>query len=519
MVNNGIQTTELTYTYAGRESLALYDVSITCRAGEITLIVGRSGSGKTTLARCINGLIPHTYKGGTLRGELRFADESLKHLSLAQLARRIGTVMQDPDRQIVATRVFYDIAFGPENLGLPRDEIRARVHEAAEQLHITHLLDRDTHTLSGGELQKVVIAGALAMRPRALLLDEPLASLDPPSARDALAVFRRLADSGLTVIMIEHRLREALGVRPEHAIALNGGEVAFDGAAAGLLAWLDAKRNGHPVNRAASPPRRDNGDVLLAFRNVTFAYPGARQAQLRGVSLDVRAGDVIALIGPNGAGKSTLCKMAVGLIRPGAGQVLVAGQDAGRATTAQLVRTVGYVFQNPAAMLFANTLGEELAFGPRNLGLADAQIATRIKQALAMVGLDHLPLDQSPFSLSFGQQKRVAMAGVLAMQPRVLILDEPTAGLDDGTAEELLDQLLSATARPEAIVMVTHDLMLARRFANRVVLMVAGQVIADGAPDDVLTSAEVMRQAGFDPLPALTDDFATATTDVPHSAS
>ncbi len=500
MANNGVQTTDLNYTYAGRETPALCDVSIVCRAGEITLIVGQSGSGKTTLARCINGLIPHSYKGGTLRGEVRFADESLKHLSLAQLARRIGTVMQDPDRQIVATRVFYDIAFGPENLGLSRDEIRARVREAAEQLRITHLLDRDTHTLSGGELQKVAIAGALAMRPRALLLDEPLASLDPPSARDALAVFRRLADSGLTVIMIEHRLREALGVSPEHAVALHGGEVTFDGTAADLLTWLDAKRNGHTVNCAASPPRCSGRDVLLAFRDVTFAYPGARQAQLRRVSLDVRAGDVIALIGPNGAGKSTLCKMAIGLVRPSAGQVLVGGQDAGRATTAQLVRTVGYVFQNPAAMLFANTLREEVGFGPRNLGLTDAQVTAVIEEALTMVGLGHLSLDQSPFSLSYGQQKRVTVASVLAMQPRVLILDEPTAGLDDGTAEELLAQLLSATARPEAIVMVTHDLMLARRFANRVVLMAAGQVIADGAPDDVLTDAKVMKQAGFDPL-------------------
>jgi energy-coupling factor transport system ATP-binding protein len=504
-VNNEIQTIELHYTYAGQDASALHQVSLTCRVGEITLIVGQSGSGKTTLARCINGLIPHSYKGGTLRGEVRCAGQPTAHLSLAQLARRIGTVMQDPDRQIVATRVFYDIAFGPENLGLPRDEVRARVHEAAAQLQITHLLDRDIHTLSGGELQKVVIAGALAMRPGALLLDEPLASLDPPSARDALAIFRRLADAGLTVVIIEHRLREALRVKPEHVVALQNGSVAFDGDVAGLRAWL----NGRGADRAAARPPRSKGEVLLAFRDVSFAYPGARQPQLRGVSLEVRAGDVVALIGPNGAGKSTLCKMAVGLVRPQVGQVLVGEQDAARATTAQLVRTVGYVFQNPAAMLFANTLHEELAFGPRNLGLTDSQIALAIERALDLVGLAHLPLNQSPFSLSFGQQKRIMMASVLAMRPRVLILDEPTAGLDDDTAEDLLIRLLGTPGGPEAIVLVTHDLVLARRFANRVVLMAAGQVIADGAPEDILTDPQVISQAGFDPLPAHDD---------PHSA-
>jgi energy-coupling factor transporter ATP-binding protein EcfA2 len=495
-VNNDIQTIELHYTYAGRDVSALHQVSLTCHVGEITLIVGQNGSGKTTLARCINGLIPHSYKGGTLRGEVRCAGQPTAHLSLAQLARRVGTVMQDPDRQIVATRVFYDIAFGPENLGLPRDEIRARVHEVAAQLRITHLLDRDTHTLSGGELQKVVIAGALAMRPGALLLDEPLASLDPPSAREALAIFRRLADAGLTVVMIEHRLREVLRARPEHAVALQSGSVAFDGDIAGLRAWL----NGRGACHAVAYPSRSRGEVLLAFREVVFAYPGARQPQLHGVSLEVRAGDVVALIGPNGAGKSTLCKLAVGLVRPQAGRVLVGGRDAAHVTTAQLVRTVGYVFQNPAAMLFANTLYEELAFGPHNLGLADSQIAPAIEQALDLVGLAHLPLDQSPFSLSFGQQKRVTVASVLAMRPRVLILDEPTAGLDDDTAEALLARLLSMPGGPEAIVLVTHDLMLARRFANRVVLMAAGRVVADGAPEDILTDPKVMGQAGFDPL-------------------
>ncbi len=501
-----INITRLSYTYANRAAPALRDVTLDFRPGQITLVVGRSGSGKTTLIRCINGLIPNSYKNGTLHGEIRCFEESTAGLSLAQLARRVGTVMQDPDKQIVAARVVNEIAFGLENIGLPREQIIARVHEAARQLRIEHLLSRDTHSLSGGEQQKVVIAATLAMQPRALLLDEPLASLDPPSARAALRLFRRLADEGIAVILVEHRVAEALRIAPEHCVALRDGEVAFDGDVVGFRAWLDAKR-GLQDDGAPSElrhPSSTNGAPLIAFRDVHFAYPGAPVEQLGGVSLDVREGDLIALMGPNGAGKSTLCKMTIGLLRPTRGQVIVFGQDAARLTVAQLACRVGYVFQNPAAMLFANTLREELSFGPRNVGMPEARIQQAIAEALETVGLSHLSLDQSPFGLSFGQQKRVAVAGVLAMQPRVLILDEPTAGLDDGTAEDLLRRLLRAERGPQAVVMVTHDVALARRFANRVVLMAGGRIVADGPPSDTLDNNAAMRRVELiaDALPA-----------------
>lgn len=493
-----INITGLSYTYANRAAPALRDVTLGFRAGEVTLVVGRSGSGKTTLIRCINGLIPHSYKNGTLQGEIRCFDQSTAGLSLAQLARRVGTVMQDPDKQIVAARVLNEIAFGLENIGLPREQIIARVHAAARQLRIEHLLDRDTHSLSGGEQQKVVIAATLAMQPRALLLDEPLASLDRPSAHTALALFRRLADEGIAIILVEHRVGEALRVTPERCVALHDGSVAFDGDMAGFRAWLDARRETR--DDGASPTLRtasSGGALLLSFCDVHFAYPGASGEQLGGVSFDVREGDVIALMGPNGAGKSTLCKMAIGLLRPMRGQVIVEGADAARLSVAQLARSVGYVFQNPAAMLFANTLREELSFGPRNVGMPDERIREAIADALETVGLSQLSLDQSPFGLSFGQQKRIAVAGVLAMRPRVLILDEPTAGLDDGTAEDLMRRMLGAARGPQAIVMVTHDLALAQRFANRVILMAGGRIVADGPPRETLEDAAVMRRAGL----------------------
>jgi energy-coupling factor transport system ATP-binding protein len=492
-----IEITNLSYTYARRDTPALRDISLTFRAGEIALIVGKSGSGKTTLIRCINGLIPRSYTQGTLSGQIRCFGESTGGMSLAQLARRVGTVMQDPDKQIVATRVFYEIAFGLENLGLPREEIIARVNESATQLKIDHLLERDVHSLSGGEQQRVVIAAVLAMRPQALLLDEPLASLDVPSANNALVLFRELADQGIAVIMVEHRIEAALRIAPELCVALDEGQVVFQGNAAEFTKTQDARRETveerhvlRPVSTIASR------HPLFSFRDVHFAYPEAEREQVAGVSLDVRAGDVIALIGPNGAGKSTLARLAIGVLRPSSGRVLIGDVDAEIRTVAQIVKDVGYVFQNPAVMLFANTLRDELSFGPRNVGLPQTEIDHNIARAMQIVGLGDIPLDRSPFSLSYGQQKRVAAASVLAMSPRVLILDEPTAGLDDDTADDLLQRLLVSEDAPEALVLVTHDFGLARRYANRAVVLARGAVVADGGVG-VLDDAAVMQQAGL----------------------
>ncbi len=486
-----VVATDLCYTYAQHRAPALDQVNLSIGAGEIALVLGKSGSGKTTLTRCINGLIPHVYADGTLSGEVRCGDEVVARSTMARLARKVGTVLQDTEKQIVASRVFNEIAFGMENLGMPRDEIIERVHEVARWLDIAHLLHRDTLTLSGGEQQRVVIAATLAMRPRVLLLDEPLAALDPPAARQALALFRRLADAGVTVLIVEHRAREVLRLRPHRVVRLEAGRVVFQGVPeAGIDSTLKNPAAG-PV-----PPRDPHGEVLASLQHVTFAYAGSARPQLDDVSLEIRAGDVIALIGPNGAGKSTLCKHLIGLLRPQRGRVHVCGQDAADRTVAQLARQVGYVFQHPSTMLFAPSLREELCFGPRNIGLAPARVESNIANALETVGLAEVALEQSPFVFSFGQQKRIALASVLAMQPRILIMDEPTAGLDEHTAQEMMQRLLAAADRPEAIVMVTHDLDLAARFANRVVLLAGGRIVADAEPAQVL-QPQVLEQGGL----------------------
>lgn len=469
-----IRTRRLSYTYAGAARPALHDVDVEFLRGQLTLLAGPSGSGKSTLARCLNGLIPRSVHGGALTGRIEIDGVDAAPLSLAALGERIGTVLQDPEKQIVAADVLGDIAFGPENLGLPRDEIRRRASDAAAQLGIAHLLTRRTVTLSGGEKQKVALAGVLAMQPAALLLDEPLASLDPPSADDAMRLLRRLADAGSAVIVVEHRLGVVRAVQPEQTLFLEDGRIVSP-----------------PPDEVETPPpprRRTPGEPLVELRDVHFGYAAGRsssnirgvrglddeqpQSVLRGVNLTIRAGERIALLGANGSGKSTLCRHLIGLHRPTAGEVRVGGRNAAEMTVAEIARIVGYVFQSPSAMLFAPTLRQELAFGPRNVGYDERRIAELVARAAESMGL-HDRLDESPFALSFGGRKRASVAAVLAMGPRVLVLDEPTAGQDAASVQRLLRAIDDAES-VDAVLIATHDLALARTWADRVLILQDG---------------------------------------------
>ncbi len=503
---------DLTFRYRTGERSSLQDVSVDVGAGELVLVAGGSGSGKSTLLRCINGLIPRSYRGD-LKGSVRFEGQDAAPLSLAQLAQRVGTLLQDPERQIVTSTVERQVAFGPENLGWPRERIRAAVNTVLERLRIAHLATRETQYLSGGERQKVALAGALAMQPPVLLLDEPLASLDPASAREALALFRDLAEDGHGLVLVEHRVEDTLAARPVRALYMDDGHVMYSGDVPGFLTFADPAQvklpvdvvfqhlRGEPAPRSESPaPRPTPGEVLLEFEDVEFAYEGGPPI-LHGISLTVRQGEVVAILGPNGAGKSTLLRHAIGLLKPQRGRVRVAGQDARRLTTAQLARTVGYVFQSPSHMLFAPTVRDELSFGPRNLGRSRAAIAAAIPETLANVRLD-VPLDRAPFSLSFGQQKRLAIAAVLAMQPRVLVLDEPTAGQDHANTVALM-HTIGGLQNLEATVLITHDLDLALSYATRVVLMRDGQVEADGPPEQVLADRAMLERCRVVPTSLL----------------
>jgi energy-coupling factor transport system ATP-binding protein len=490
----------LSFKYRNRTEPALKDLCLTVPAGEVLLVAGASGCGKSTLIRCINGLIPRSYKG-ELSGSLTIYDKDVRTLSLAKISQMVGTVLQDPERQILGTKVISEVAFGLENLGLPRPEILERVDEALAYLKISHLRDRETFHLSGGEKQKVALAGVLAMRPGLILLDEPLASLDPASAVEALEMVRRIADEGLTVVIVEHRVEDVLKIAPNRVLFMMNGEIRYLGHPAGLIDQVDYHEVKLPAEmirqRAAAEapppaihrmPKLSRQPVtpapLVRFENVAFGYETETEV-LHGVSLDIRRGEVIAVLGPNGAGKTTFVKHAIGLLKPKAGRVLVEGRDTKEASVAEIAKNIGYVFQSPSHMLFAPTVREELAFGPTNLRHPPQEIERDVKEALRIVNLSEKEND-SPLSLSFGQQKRASIAAILSMRSRILVMDEPTAGQDYKNYLSFMDAILQLPSF-EAILFITHDVDLAVIYANRVILIAEGRVAADGHPAEVLS--------------------------------
>jgi energy-coupling factor transporter ATP-binding protein EcfA2 len=514
-----LEVHELTFRYAARPQPAIRDLSFALEEGEMALIAGPSGCGKSTLLRALNGLIPRSYKG-ELRGTIRIGGHDPRAWPMARLSQQVGTLLQDPERQIVAADVLHDVAFGLENLGWPRAKILERVEEVLHALGIAHLRDRPTFQLSGGEKQRVALAGVLAMAPRILLLDEPLASLDPQSAQEALAVFRQLHREGHTILLVEHRVEDALQAGPRRVLYLEDGRLVFDGDPESFFervdptavkvpfrVWLQrwSTLKGRPTPGVEIPPASPNAPPLVVFEDVSFGY-GDGPDVLRGIQAEIRKGDSLAILGPNGAGKTTLLKLAMGLLKPRRGRVWVGGKETRAQTVASIARTIGYVFQSPSHMLFAPTVWEEVAFGPRNLGRPPHQVEADVRWALEQVGL----LDQarsSPWALSFGQQKRVTIASVLSMRSRILVMDEPTAGQDYQTCMRLMNaiaELVFGTAQAaDALVFITHDLDLALSFANRIWVMADGQLIADGPPEAVLSDPEVMRRGRLVPTSLL----------------
>ena len=493
----------LTFRYHRRDEPSLRDINLRLEPGQILLLAGSSGCGKTTLMRCVNGLIPRVYRG-ELKGQVSLFGQPVEQLSMAELARNVGTLLQDPERQIVGSYVLNEVAFGLENLALPRPEILQRVDQTLEYLGISHLRERENFHISGGEKQKVALAGVLVMQPRILLLDEPLASLDPASAQEALRLFRQLADDGISILLVEHRVEDALSIHPDQVLYLDQGEQVYLGDIQGLLDIVDYRqvklpapivleraRRAAPVEplHSALPPHSDQ--PLVSFENVHFRYQTDLPDVLHELNFQVHPGDVIAVLGHNGAGKTTLVKHALGLLKPTQGRVLLEGQDTRQTTVAQSAHTIGYVFQSPSQMLFAPTVQEELAFGPRNLRRPPDQVQKDLGWAIQTVHLES-ELQTPPLALSFGQQKRVSIAAVLAMRSRILMMDEPTAGQDYWNYLSFMDAILQMPGF-DAVLFITHDVDLAVIYANRILLVYNGRLAADGPAHEVLDDDERLR--------------------------
>ena len=505
----------LSFQYRTRPELAIQNISFELKPGELILVAGSSGCGKTTLARCINGLIPRSYRGKR-EGRVLLHGKDVAEMQIADVAQIVGTLLQDPERQIVASNVYNEIAFGPENLGLPRAEIVERVEKAMKRLKIEELRERETFNLSGGEKQKVALAGLLAMNPSILLLDEPLASLDPASAYEALDVFRSLADEGKTVVLIEHRVEDAIAARPDRLLYMEAGEVKYLGSMKDLpieinhrevklpAEWVvkRVKQTGEKIDKTEAVEIPKRGEPLVVFENVDFRYNDDTPLILQDVNLTIYRGDLIGVLGPNGAGKSTLVKHAIGLLKPTKGRVLVEGKDTRSMSVAQIARVLGYVFQSPTHMLYAPTVQEELEFGPKNLEFKKEMMHKAVTESVSTVNLNGLE-EYPPLGLSFGQQKRTTIAAVLAMRSKIMIMDEPTAGQDYANYTHFMD----AMCRPSvdgsqslvaenfaATLFITHDLDLAVTYANRVLLCGDKHIVADGPPEEVLKDFDLLTR-------------------------
>ncbi|MFE3449496.1 ABC transporter ATP-binding protein [Nonomuraea sp. NPDC059194] len=498
-----IRDASVRYRTTGQQVLT--DVCLQVSPGDFALVSGPSGCGKSTLLRMVNGLVPHSYRaevtGQVIVGGTPVADQTIRQLSTV-----VGTLLQDPHKQIVGATVLSELAFGPENLGLPRADILARIEEVAARVGITHLLGRSTHELSGGELQMVAFAGVLVMRPRVVVVDEPLANLDPSASSRLLTELRAFVDGGGAAVVVEHRVEELLEFGPTQVLYLEDGRPRYTGDVPGFLRAapvahvklpfeaLVARADELPEAPAVPRAEASSDPARLHYQRVTLGY-GERPV-LREVDLALGAGERVAVLGRNGAGKSTLLRAAVRLIEPSAGKVFVDGEPVDRRSTLSLATTFGYVFQNPSQALFSATVAEELAFGPRNLGWSADRIAEVSEEALAAMLLHHEPdiMKRSPHTLSYGQQRRLTVALALAMRPETLILDEPTAGQDLHTTTTFMERVLGGL---RSVYFITHDVDLAITSADRIVIVDGGRIVADASPAELAHREELWAASGL----------------------
>jgi energy-coupling factor transporter ATP-binding protein EcfA2 len=510
-----IELQNVTYSYPESETPVVHNLSLKVREGEFLLVVGASGCGKSTLLRCLNGLVPH-FHGGVLRGRIAVAGRDPVAEGPRGMSSVVGFVIQDPEGQFVVDSVEEELAFAMENHNVEQAIMRKRIEEVLDQLSITHLRQRRVHTLSGGEKQRVAIASVLTLQPKVLVLDEPTSQLDPQAAEEVLTILQKLnADLGLTIVLAEHRLERVVQYADRMIYLPGEGETPIVGTPEEVLTRIDlvpplvqvarklkwqplpltikAGRRFVPgVELQAPGPRpgtsrsmrQDGTPPVVRVSDLWFSYNGCEA--LRGVDLAIRPGEFVALMGRNGSGKTTLLRHLVGLLRPGRGMVELWGEDTSHRPTEDIAQRVGYVPQNPGALLFADTLQQELQYTLRSHGLREA----KPELLLRSLSLEQYANDY-PGDLSSGERQRAALAAILIAEPELILLDEPTRGLDYRQKEILAGFLSKQREEGKTILISTHDVELAARCADRVVILGEGQVVVDGPTRTVMSESMV----------------------------
>jgi energy-coupling factor transport system ATP-binding protein len=540
---------DVTWRYQEAKEPALKSISLTINKGDVVVITGPSGAGKTTLCRFMNGLVPHFFEG-ELQGQITVAGMDVRVNDIPFLAAKVGLLFDDPSNQLFNSTVEEELAFGPENYAIPLPEMKERIEEGLMFARLESSRLKNPHALSGGQQQACALAAIYTMRPEVFVLDEPTSNLDPYGAQ---VIFQRLSDliqkESRTFVIVEHNLETILPYA-NRLVVMDKGAVIADGKPSEVLKEVDLmegidlqvphatqlayalQKRGYAKgevpfttddavklltkllpslqsmkrNPSVDSPARPAGDKnhVVEVNDLGFSYPDGTEA-LRGVNLKIPDGDYIGFIGRNGSGKTTLVKMMNGLLRPTSGQVKVNGEDVSGKSVGQLARLVGYNFQNPDDQIFARTVKEELEFAPLNLGLTPEETAKAVEQVAR--DLELMPyLDLNPFSLSQGLRRRVAFGSTLTLNPKVLVVDEPTTGQDYSRAKVVMELCKKINDEGKTIIIISHNMDLIAEYCKYVYVMKDGGLLMEGTPKSVFSQPDILMQTSIIP-PQITRIF------------
>ena len=512
----------------------LKNIDLTINKGEKVLIVGPSGSGKSTLSHCINGLIPFSYNG-EIEGELIIDNIKPYEESLSDVSKKVGTILQDQDSQFIGLSVGEDVAFNFENNAIPLKEMKVKVIDALELVNMVDFINHSPYELSGGQKQRVSLAGVLGSDAEVLLFDEPLANLDPASGKEIMQLINDIHEkTNKTIIIVEHRIEDVLEQPFDKVIVINKGEVQGFGTPDEILKSDLLKNNGlrEPLYLEAmklagcdisksenlkdlSNINEKNKEVLknwfnnetsnkdsiikeekiLEVKNLAFSHDGIKNT-INDVSFHLNKGEILAVLGNNGAGKSTLCRLITGILKPQKGSIFLNNQCIDSWSIKQKGSSIGYVMQNPNQMISQHMIKDEIALGLKCRNYSKEEIDKKVEEVLKICGL--YPYRNWPVSaLSYGQKKRVTIASILAINPEVIILDEPTAGQDYKHYTEFMEFIKELSAQGISIILITHDMQLTLEYCHRAVVLSGGEKIADDKPSNILTDENIIKKANL----------------------
>lgn len=530
-----ISIQDLSFTYAETERPALQHINGEVEEGTFVVIMGHEGAGKSTLCYSLNALVPRFFRG-EYAGRVVIHDVEVARARVAEMSQRLGLVLQDFEAQLFSTSVELEVAFGPENLCLPRDEIERRIDRYLRFVGLADMRRREPASLSGGQKQRLAIASVLALEPLVLVMDEPTTDLDPVGREEVLSISDLLRQERRTLLVVDQdpdtavdadqvwlmregemvaqgpprqvltdlALLESCGIQPPPTLALfqalgwPGQPLTVDEA----IALIRQHHLARPRSLQASATQTNGRPIILELRDVDYVYSTRAVEALKGVNLQIREGEFLAIVGQNGSGKTTLAKHLNGLLKPTRGEVLFHGRPLGEIRRTEMARHVGYVFQNPDHQIFSNTVREEVGFSLRMAGMDPKAVEERVAEALAVVGLSGYE-EEVPFTLTKGERQRVAVASVLAAQPQVIILDEPTTGLDYRHQRSMMEMLRDLHRRGHTVIIITHSMWVAAEYAERVVVMKDGQILLDAPTRAAFAQEQVLAEASLRPPPLL----------------